>query len=373
MTLKNTLKAGAAAAALFAIAAPIATTAEAGIKNGQSKMDLTLYGQVNRAVVFFDDGELTDAVQVDNEASDTRFGMKATGNLSEAVSVGALIEFGADSEGSLDGASQDSNENGFQFGERHMNWWITHKQFGTLKLGQQSETNDGPDQVDLSTSALAGAGMTPSLNTQDILFRNSTTNGLTGTSVGTLFDSFDGGRDDAVSYKTPTINGFNAEAQWGASGQTGVEAYYNGSFSGNKVRLVAAYTNQSGEGTAEDMFQVGGSFKHTSGVSATVYYASEDQQLGAGNSRDEDYLMARLGYSMKNSMGPFGVSVDYVTTEDQGAAGNDGDAWGLNVLQKFDKAALELYGNVRVWDADLAAGTNTDELVTVVVGGRVKF
>ena len=57
MTLKKYLMVGAAGAALFAFAAPVATVAEAGsIKNG-SATDLTIYGRVSRQFMVYNDGE----------------------------------------------------------------------------------------------------------------------------------------------------------------------------------------------------------------------------------------------------------------------------------------------------------------------------
>lgn len=84
--LKSCAPLSVAGAALFAFSTP----AEAGsVKNG-NVTDLTLYGQVNRTFMIYDDGEETGYRNMDGDAGSTRFGLKASGKVNESVSLGAI-------------------------------------------------------------------------------------------------------------------------------------------------------------------------------------------------------------------------------------------------------------------------------------------
>ena len=86
--LKSCTSLSVASAAVFMLATP----AESGsIKNGNAT-DLTVYGQVNRTFMVYDDGEETGYRNMDGDAGSTRFGLKATGKINESVSVGARLE-----------------------------------------------------------------------------------------------------------------------------------------------------------------------------------------------------------------------------------------------------------------------------------------
>jgi hypothetical protein len=53
---------------------------------------LTVSGQVNRGVLFVDNGDTSDIFHVDNDNSSTRLRFVGTGTLTEDVTVGSQIE-----------------------------------------------------------------------------------------------------------------------------------------------------------------------------------------------------------------------------------------------------------------------------------------
>lgn len=371
MNLKKTLMVGAAGAALFAFAAPVATTAEAGsIKNGNAT-DLKVYGQVNRNMMFYNDGEESGYRHQDGDNGSTRFGLSATGKVNESVSVGAKIEVEMQSNdpGSISQSSEDGG--GGNFSERHANLYFSHKQFGKLTLGQQSEISDGmSDGLDLGYAAGAFAGMDSSLLVAGMLFRNdNTAAALSTTSIRTVFKTLDGGRNDSIQYETPSMNGFRAQLGLESQGTWGIGGLYDGKMGGLQVRVRGFYENTSGAGTTADQWQLGASVKHDSGISLTGLYGSSDQDSG----KDHKVYGATVGYTANmNSLGATGVGVTFQGTSDLAGDGIDGQAFGFGVNQQIKAAGTNIYGNVMFWDVD---GTTTalDSLMTFLVGAQVKF
>ncbi|MEP0338736.1 MAG: porin [Alphaproteobacteria bacterium] len=372
MNLKKTLMVGAAGAALFAFAAPVATTAEAGsIKNGNAT-DLKVYGQVNRNMMFYNDGEESGYRHQDGDNGSTRFGLAATGKVNESVSVGAKIEVEMQSNDPA-GISQttESDSNGTGFTQRKAEVYFSHKQFGKLTLGQQSEISDGmSDGLDLGYAAGAFAGMDSSLLVGGMLFRNdNTAAALSSTSIRNVFTTLDGGRRDAIQYETPSMNGFRAQLALQSQGIWGIGGLYDGKMGGMQVRVRGFYENTSGDASSSGQWQLGASVKHDSGISLTGLYGATDEESG----KNHKVYGATVGYTANmNSLGATGVGVTYQGTSDLAGDGIDGQAFGFGVNQQIKAAGTNIYGNVMFWDVD---GTTTalDSLMTFLVGAQVKF
>ena len=73
-----------------------------------------------------------------------------------------------------------------------------------------------------------------------------------------------------------------------------------------------------------------------------------------------------------NPVGKTAVSVGFMSSDDQGGAGNGGSAYDLAVVQKLKELGTELYAVYGVYDADIA-GTPTDPVTVTGVGARIKF
>jgi hypothetical protein len=374
MTLKKTLLAGAAGAALFAFAAPVATPAEAGSIKGGSATDLTVYGQVSRGILFYDDGAESGYRHVDADNSSTRFGFKASGKVNESVTMGAVFEAEIQSNDS-NTVSQNVETDSATFAERLMNVYISHKQFGKITMGQASATSDGmSDGLDLSGAAFAFSGMDVQLgNGGALLFRNDNTAGALSTAtIGGTFTTFDRGRQDLIQYHTPSFSGLVLEASLYERGDWGIGANYDQKHGSVQVRVRAFYENLSGAGTTGSVYQAGASLKHDSGISVTGLYGNSDQDSG----NNHKMYSARLGYTANmNSLGATGIAVNYLGTEDIQGDGGEGTAWGIGVVQDIKSAGANLYGAVNFWDRDktTAETVDTKEIVTVVVGARVAF
>ena len=93
VNIKTVLKSSVAAAALFAIAAPVATTANAAddtFKTG-NKNSLTMSGYVSRSLWYGDDGVNEHLFNTGGKTATTRVRWIAKGQINENVSMGSMI------------------------------------------------------------------------------------------------------------------------------------------------------------------------------------------------------------------------------------------------------------------------------------------
>jgi predicted porin len=365
--------AGAAGAALFAFAAPVATPAEAGsIKNG-SVNDLKVYGQVNRNMMFYNDGEESGYRHQDGDNGSTRFGLAGSGKINESISVGAKLEVELQSNdpGSIDQNTEDDSTTSFN--HRKSEIFFKHKQFGKLTLGQTSEISDGvSDGLDLGYARGAFAGMDPDLLVTNMKLRNDTTTAaVSSVKLGSAFGTLDGGRTDQIQYETPNINGFKGQIGLESGGSWGVAAYYDNKFGGVQLRVRGFYENTSGVGTTSDQWQIGASMKHDSGISLTGLYGVSDKDSG----NDHKNWGATVGYTANmNSLGATGVGFHVSGTQDWVEDDTDAVVYGVGFNQQIKAAGANIYGNVMFWDVDrVSTATQLDTLVTFMVGGQVKF
>ena len=137
-----------------------ATTAR---KNNR-KVSLTVYGQVNRAIVWHNDdasnvGEFTSR---DNDGtSGSRFGFKGSAKINADVSAGFLIEIGIDNaelavqngRDDVSGPIDPRSSQGVLF--RHTMVWIKSEAMGQLKLGRTNSATEGITEICL------GCALTP--------------------------------------------------------------------------------------------------------------------------------------------------------------------------------------------------------------------
>ena len=122
--------------AMMAKAAPDKT-----IVSGNSRVKVTLYGWVNRAVRFASSGDESQFDSIENNESPSRLGIRAVGALNKNTSAVALAEFGMSAGGDrystgFDGTGSDDDQGkGGQVSIRHSVISLSNKDLGTLSLG----------------------------------------------------------------------------------------------------------------------------------------------------------------------------------------------------------------------------------------------
>ena len=196
-----------------------ATTA----RKGNRKVSLTVSGQVNRAIVHWDDGGRSNTyLGVDNSNSSTRFGFSGNAKINAEWTAGfnILIDIRDKARSVLitqareDGTSQErsGNANGDHLMRmRAANWWLENNRLGRVTVGRL--TTSGPtgtiDLGNVGVVATAGEGCIG----DGLAFRNAA-----GVLTGSTIDTFSmacanpGAREDGVQWTSPTLHGFSVSA-----------------------------------------------------------------------------------------------------------------------------------------------------------------
>ena len=367
-----------------------ATTA----RKGNRVVSLQVYGQVNKALLIFDDGVDSDAYIVDNDYSGSRVGFTGKASLKPGWSAGFLVELdiqdsASDKVDNGDGIGAIANKNTFDEGNdneiaiRYSNVYIESEKFGRITLGQGSTAADGANEVVLGNS----------LRNSDIQTGNNFTirdggAGFSSLQIKELAANFDGGRDDLVRYDSPSIYGFIVSASWGDDDYYDVALRFKKEWNSIRIAAAAAYqvdeSNDGGAGLLDDDFTVLSGSISVMHIPTGVYgaFAIAEKELEDVD-RSASFWYAQLGiekkltsYGSTTVYAEYGVYDDVATISDVNFTSSEAERWGFGVVQKFDSAALELYAQATFWSFDATLGSEAqdlEDLSTIMIGSRIKF
>ena len=385
-----------------------ATTA----RKGNRVVSLQVYGQVNKALLFFDDGVDSDAYIVDNDYSGSRVGFVGSAALKPGWKAGFLVEL------DIQDASSNLVDNGGAAAAvfddpadeiviRYSNVYVESEKFGRITLGQGSTAGDGAYEVVLGNS----------LRNSDLHVGNGfflrdgvadATPGFSNIKLSGLASNFDAGRDDVIRYDSPSIYGFILSASWGDDDYADVALRFKKEW--NSVRIAAAVSYQwddsrDGQNNANpnspvpldpnnianaEFETIGGSISvmHIpTGIYGALAGAEKELQSGVSAGESASYWYAQLGiekkflsYGSTTVYAEYGLYDDVLTITNVTGVSSEAERWGFGVVQKFDSAALELYAQATFWsfEASTLAGETVqdqdlEDLSTIMIGSRIKF
>ena len=375
---RKTLQTSVAAAALFAFTAAYSAPASAAddtFKSG-TKASLTMSGQVNRGVLFADDGTDSEIFHVDNDNSSTRIRWVGKGKVTENFSMGMTIEVQLESNSTAnvniaghEAATPSTNS----FGERKMEVWLSNKNLGKLTLGQGDTASNGSAELNF----LGQGAMYPGIADMSggILFRASTDpvgGDATGPAINSAWNTHDGlSRADRIRYDTPKFAGFVASASHLQGGNWDIGLRHSGKFGQFKTKAAIFYANteQTTASTSDD--QIDGSFAvlHDSGLNLTFSAGTRDQQTR----NDDDHIYVALGYIAKlTDIGTTRFSVDYGNANDVQLSDDDFTTFGIAVTQNIKSISADIYATFRNHELD-RTGVDFDDINSFLAGARVKF
>ncbi len=381
MNIKTTLKASVAAAALFAVAVPVAEAGTVSNGNGNS---VTVSGQINKAVMYFDDGKSEDTAIVDNDNSGSRFRILGSGKVNEAVSVGTVLEVEFQDNAANNWTIADTNSNGgtgtdafgqTNFNQRRMEAYISHKQFGKVSIGQGPTASDGTAETSLSGAGMAaGGGVNFNDNGQIIRTVNQADNTFGTTTWGSKMTNLDGlSRNDRVRYDSPTFAGFQVSGSALSSGAADVALRYGGKFGGVAVKAAASYVNLGAHSaTVDSQWVVSAAAEHESGINVRGQYGKADKTVTT--TKDTVAWALGLGYDASlTSMGATSFAVGYHVVEDLAANGDEASMVDFGVVQHIKDAGTELYVAVSLLEFEDTTAAQYEDATSIIAGTRIKF
>jgi predicted porin len=336
-------------------------------------VDFKISGQINRAVLWGDNGNEDDVKFVDNDNSSTRFRFTGSNDFDEVWKVGIVWEVQMESNSSADTGidiGQNGDVGGTSFTERKIEFYVDHKNLGRVWLGQGDTASNGTSEVDLSGTDVVNYSSIEDMN-GGFNFRDDDDNIIT--SIGSAYNNFDGfSRRDRIRYDTPKFGPVYFSAGY-MNGQSydfaGRFAYEWEGFG----KLAAAASLLPAETQRDNYIQYSGSisFLHSSGLNITGSYGLRDFN---GPEDDAWNAYGKLGYKF----GKWAFSADYTYSENVGAEDDEATSIGVAAVWNVWES-IQFYGSYRWNDLDRDAAQrpagvgNAESINSVMIGGRVKF
>lgn len=364
-------------------------------RKGNRKVSLTVYGQVNEAIGWWDDGVETNVYNFTNDTSRTRIGFRGKASITSDLFAEYRIEIGIRAAGQQ-GLSADDNIGNAGLDLRHSSWTLGSKTYGEVTVGQTSMAHDGIVQMqtanighfanndifdfpsDFVIRPLGGAA-----NRWDNLIQNR--------------EPGEGSRGNLVRYDTPDFAGFTASAHWGEDDIWGLALRYKGEIGQFKVVGGIGYaemtltdeecisTNAPQSNARCEEYGMSGSVMHSpTGLFVTGAYGvrKDLQRELAGGSEENTHWLVQAG--IEQQWNPLGKTTLFGGYQNRDAGRNSAaadyvevDMWELGLNQEVSAAAMNFYLHYKHYEADLtsAAGAHvpTEDFQTVIGGAMIKF
>ncbi len=387
-----------------------ATTA----RKGNRKVSLTIYGKVNEAIGYWDDGFEQNVYQFTNDTSRTRFGFKGKAKITKDWFAKFKIEVGirtAD-QGAIDA---DTDDGGSGFDLRKAEWSLGSKTYGSVTVGETSMAHDGitqqqvanikhfanPDVLDANDSfAIRQSGTGANIGEWDNLAQ--------------VLEPGEGSRGNLIRYNTPKFGDFSFAAAWGEDDVWNVALKYAGQLGDFKVKGGVGYgeaTERDEECTDDDAGITSGSSCKEIGASLSAMHVPtglfltgaygireddvNDQTLTAAGiaTDDNQFYHIQGGIEQKwNSLGKttfFGgyyVREAGATVRDNSGAINtfngnnitdvEFEMFEVGLNQNVSAAAMDFYLHYKHYGPDItttAGAVASEPWQTVIGGAQIKF
>jgi hypothetical protein len=330
------------------------------VRKGNSKVSLTLSGNVNQAIYFTEADNGDDDVRIlDNGTS---FTLAGSGKVSSDFSIGYKLAINARypkvSE-SMVGRAPDGNPwvdkeptHAGSWGVDNAYVYLKSASMGTLSLGKLSPATDsvtkisvgGPAQEDLPGDIMDGSVLDSRLEG-------------------------DKGDEGIIRYDSPSLAGFVLSASWASdTEEVDLALRYAGTFGDVQIGGgVGYFVGDNYNIVGEEISGIGGSIsaKHVpTGIFATFGAAQVDFE---DRDAEVDYWYVNAGIQKKFlSAGTTTIMGEYKEAEN--ATDNEESYIGVYLSQGIDAAATTLYAHYR--NLEDAAG---DEYDYVLVGAKIEF
>ncbi|MEE8270488.1 MAG: hypothetical protein V3R98_01985 [Alphaproteobacteria bacterium] len=344
-----------------------AGAADALVESGNDSIRLTLSGQVNRGVLFADNGADSEVFHVDNDNSSTRVRMIGEGDLDDDITVGTQIEVQFESNSSAAiSFDQDSSAGPNNFTERKLELYVDSDRAGRLWLGQGDTASNSTSEVDLSGTAVVAHSAIGEM-AGGLAF--DLVRGGDSVRIKDAFSNFDGlSRDDRLRYDTPNLGGFTASASAIETGTWDAAVRFSGDIAGTRAVAAVAYADANG------FDQVNGSASVLLPSGFNVTAAAGTRDLDAAGRDDPVFYYVKLGQRLDLfDIGGTALAVDFTQVEDLDADGDEFTSYGVFFVQNIDPVATELYLGVRNHELSVAGLADPDDVFAVLAGARIKF
>ncbi len=381
----NLPSAGALSLTAAAVLLAAASASALEIKSGTDKVNVELYGQLNRAVMYADDGKDSKFFHVDNDNSSSRVGLNGKIDATESLTIGSNFELEWQANPSNLVSMEQETISG-EFEERLLDIYFSCKKSGKFSIGRGKMASEDSSEVDLSGTSLAGlsdvakvgggikfngpASLDPTVDKDGKIVDNRL-------SVGSVFNNMDGlAKKNRVRYDTPKFGGFSLAAAAGEKSMNDAALLYAGDLAGTKVEGALAWGDF---GDDKPYSQINGSLSvlFPMGLNLTFASGSRDLDTMPAGGDDPKFMYGKVGYICNNifSVGSTAISADYSVDENIKRQNKDekGTAYGVQFVQKLSAYSTELFAAYKNYQLEDNTSADYDDIVVVMSGARFKF
>lgn len=336
------------------------------------QVDVQLYGQLNRGLLWGDNGESSRTLFVDNANSQSRLGLKAKVAATDDLTIGGVIEYGIKSNSTTDVNQLKTNDaTSENWNLRHADIYFASKKMGKLSLGHGDSASQGSSEVDLSGTAVASYSDVKQLAGGHLFYTDTT--GLSATNIKSVYNNMDGlGRDDRLRYDTPTYNGLTFSVSAISGDAYDAALRYSRQYGDTKVAAAVAFATFGDQSTTIDsQYSGSASILLDCGFNFTVAAGMRDMETSLID--DAKFWYAKAGYQTQLfSPGLTAFAIDY--SENEAITANDDVAktWSVAAVQNVQEWGTEFYLAYRLYDLD-RTGVDYDKVGALLGGARVKF
>ena len=329
----------------------------------RSDVDLRLWGQVNRAALFGDNGTDSEWFHVDNDSSPSRFGMAGNYHLEGGAdwTFGGQIELGFKSDNSTEVVFGGPDPE-FKVDGRKIEACAKNPRLGALSIGQGDMASNGTAEEDLSGTYVAAYSQVR-FAAASLAFGP----GTNGPALKEVFNNFDGlHRDDRLRYDTPAWRGLSAAASVAGEEFFDVALRHAREFGGHRISSAAAYARK---GPGVDQWSGSCSLLLSCGLNFT---AAVGGQNGAGGAAPLSGY-GKVGWKLDwFPCGATMLAVDYSRNEEIAQADDLAESFAVILNQRVDPISSELYATVRRYSLD-RPDEEYDDLMVFMGGVKVAF
>jgi len=360
----------------------VAISSALAVPMAAQAVSFSLSGQVNRAIMFADDGVASDVFFVDNTASNTRFRLTGSEDMGNGMTAGFNLEWGSGVnsndyvtiKGNGNGAGGDAAFAGAQgaFGIRRNEVWFSGD-WGKLSLGQGPTASDSMADADLSNTWLADFS-TPASWGGAMTYRNSAT-GANGPAIFSAATYFDGnGRTSRLRYDAPAFGPLTLSVSADGNERWGAKGYVWTSLGGGDLSLAIGYanddnrTNAAAANLGRTRYGGSASFLMSQGTNITLGLQYQDSVVNGRDTAQHFYV--KLGHRWGNNA----ASISYGDNQDILRDGSEANTIGIAFTHAIPKPGVELYASYHHNSLDDDGNNGSfDDIDVFAVGTRVRF
>jgi predicted porin len=316
-------------------------------------VDVSVSGQVNRAIRFADNGVNSDVQHIDGSASGSRFRITADGELMDGVQAGAVVEVGwtVNGGGALDVDVADAakpKDVDFRKSSLHFSG-----DFGKVTMGWNAPAGNG---IEWTSHSGAWAGTEYSADSNSgIQVRAS--DGKAMGSVFSFLPSVNIGRQNTLRYDSPSIGPIGVSVSLQKNGEDG----QTWSFGGSLAQDFGGSSVSGGVFVMEDKFAIAGGILFSQGTSVNAVWGNNDTGT-------TDYETMYLNVS--HTWGDTSVGLGYRTADDGGTS-KEAQAIGLGISQSLG-SGVSVYAGFNNYSFDMT-GYDLEDINAFHIGSLVSF